>query len=200
MPSMRSLRLINFVTILSLFLTAAPAPAPAPASNAEFIRANCEHTLHPELCYQSLKPYANVVKKELPRLAKVAISLSLSRNKFMSAYVETLTRTAQPEPRAWAALSDCVSYFSQAEQKMRDSLKQMQQLTGTGEELRYQLDNVLTWIGYARTYQESCTDGFEGEGVSNSDVFGRVKQVKEATSIAIAFVATLVDKAGPVLP
>ncbi|XP_047978369.1 21 kDa protein-like [Salvia hispanica] len=198
---MRSLRLI-FVTILSLFLTAAPAPAPAPApaSNAEFIHANCEHTLYPEVCYQSLKRYANVVKKDLSRLVQVSIGVSLTRSKLVSPYLENLNRTAQLEPRALAALSDCVSYFSQAEQNMRDSLKQMQQLTGTGEELRYQLDNVLTWIGYARTYQESCTDGFEGEGVSNSDVFGRVEQVKEATSIAIAFVATLVDKAGPVLP
>ncbi|XP_047978367.1 21 kDa protein-like [Salvia hispanica] len=141
------------------------------------------------------------VKKELPRLAKVAISLSLSRNKFMSAYLENLNRTAQPEPRAWAALSDCVSYFSQAEQKMRDSLKQMQQLKGTG---RYQLDNVLMWITVARTCQEDCTDGFEGEGVSNTplkvDVFSRVEQVKNGTDIALDLTATLVDKAGPVLP
>ncbi|XP_047978370.1 pectinesterase inhibitor 7-like [Salvia hispanica] len=202
MPSMRSLRLINFVTILSLFLTAAPAPAPAPASNAEFIRANCEHTLHPKVCYQSLKPYANVVKKELYRLAKVSIGLSLTRNKFISSYVENLTRQAQPEPRAAEALSDCVSMLGIVERDMQNSVKQMQQLTGTGEELRYQLDNVLTWITAARTWQEDCTDGFEG--VSNTalkaDVFGRVEQAKNVTDIALDFVAALVDKAGPVLP
>ncbi|KAG6405530.1 hypothetical protein SASPL_133120 [Salvia splendens] len=168
-----SLRLIFVtilsVTILSLFLTPAyaassPAPAPAPASNAEFIRANCEHTLYPEVCYQSLKRYANVVKKDLSRLVKVSIG---SRER-----LHQLFRSSGAEN---AGLGEAAN----------------------GEELRYQLYNVLTWISAARTFQEDCTDRLEA--VSDTALKPDV-QVKEATSIALAFVATLVDKAGPVLP
>ncbi|KAG6396748.1 hypothetical protein SASPL_142905 [Salvia splendens] len=197
---MRALRSI-FLTI-ALFLTtsaaADPAPAPGPAEEnaAEFIRTNCESTQYPKLCYQSLNGYANVVQQDPGRLAAVAIGVSLARATMMSVYVANLSRQAEPEPRAASALRDCFSLFRDAVGQMRGSVKQMRQLVGGGEELRFQMSNVQTWMSAALTNEDTCTDGFEGiaDAALKADVCDRAVDVKEVTSNALALVNRFVDK------
>ncbi|KAL1568599.1 pectinesterase inhibitor 11-like [Salvia divinorum] len=203
---MRALRPI-FLTI-ALFLTAsaeaepavAPSPSPAAenagASGAEFIRTNCESTQYPKLCYQSLNGYANVVQQDPARLAAVAIGVSLARATMMSVYVANLSRQAEAEPRATSALRDCFSVFRDAVGQMRGSVKQMRQLSGAGEELRFQMSNVQTWMSAALTNEDTCTDGFEGvtDAALKADVCGRAVDVKEITSNALALVNRFVDK------
>lgn len=197
---MRALRPI-FLTIF-LFLTASaaaePAPSPGPAEEnaAEFIRANCESTQYPKLCYQSLNGYANVVQQDPARLAAVAIGVSLARATMMSVYVANLSRQAEAEPRAASALRDCFSVFRDAVGQMRGSVKQMRQLAGGGEELRFQMSNVQTWMSAALTNEDTCTDGFEGvaDAALKDDVCGRAVEVKEVTSNALALINRFVDK------
>ncbi|XP_047973276.1 pectinesterase inhibitor 11-like [Salvia hispanica] len=195
---MRALRSI-FLTI-ALFLTASaePAPAPGPAQEnaAEFIRTNCESTQYPKLCYQSLNGYANVVQQDPARLAAVAIGVSLARATMMSVYVANLSRQAEAEARAASALRDCFSVFRDAVGQMRGSVKQMRQLAGGGEELRFQMSNVQTWMSAALTNEDTCTDGFEGvaDAALKADVCGRADHVKEVTSNALALVNRFVDK------
>ncbi|XP_057777502.1 pectinesterase inhibitor 11-like [Salvia miltiorrhiza] len=190
-----------FLTI-ALFLTAsaatppAAAPETAAANGAEFIRTNCESTQYPDLCYQSLNGYANVVQQDLARLAVVAIGVSLSRATMVAVYVANLSRLAEAEPRASSALRDCLSVFRDAVGQMRGSVKQMRRLSGAGEELRFQMSNVQTWMSAALTNEDTCTDGFEGvaDGALKADVCGRTVEVKEVTSNALALVNSFVDK------
>ncbi|KAL1556545.1 pectinesterase inhibitor 7-like [Salvia divinorum] len=202
---MRSLGLTFLV--ISIFLTAASAagvlaPAPAPVSSAEFIRASCENTMFPELCYQTLKGYANVVKKDLARLVKVSIGLTLTRAKFMSAYVENLIRQAQPEPPAATLLSVCVECYRDAEFYWRDSSKLMQRLSGNRKELRDQLNKVLSRISPVPTNEDDCTDAIESisDPALKAAVFGRADEARKGAFITFDLVATIVRQAEPMVP
>ncbi|KAL7110741.1 hypothetical protein ACP275_05G044800 [Erythranthe tilingii] len=203
---MRILRLLFFLTA-AVFLTAyaaeepAPAPSAAAANATEFIRTSCETTLYPELCYSSLSGYANAVLQDPARLAGAAIGVSLSRAAGMAIYLANLSRQAYfggGDPRAAAALRDCFSVFGDAVSQIRGSMKQMRRVpsAGGGEELRFQMSNVQTWMSAALTNEDTCTDGLQevADGPVKSDVCDRTVEVKEVTSNALALVNSYVDK------
>ncbi|KAH6827749.1 hypothetical protein C2S53_011826 [Perilla frutescens var. hirtella] len=182
-----------------IFVIAGVMFSAASAGNAtEFIRTNCDTTLYPELCYHSLAGYANAVQSDPARLARVAVGVSLSRAKRMGLYVANLSRQADysADHRAAAALHDCFSVLGDAVDQIRGSLKQMRRLTGTGEELRYQLSNVQTWMSAALTNEDTCVDGLDDVaiGVVGDEVSGRILKVKEVTSNALALVNMFVSK------
>ncbi|KAL2233292.1 21 kDa protein-like [Sesamum indicum] len=177
----------------------AAAPTPSTAANAsEFIRTSCETTLYPELCYHSLAGYANAVQQDPGRLARVAIGVSLSRATRMTIYLANVSRQVDygADHREAVALHDCFTVFGDAVDQIRGSLKQMRQLTGTGEELRFQMSNVQTWMSAALTNEDTCVDGFEdvGDGPVKMDVCDRTVKVKEVTSNALALVNSYVAK------
>ncbi|KAK4423409.1 hypothetical protein Salat_1923700 [Sesamum alatum] len=198
--------ILRSLSLLTLFLAAAadppaaaPSPTPSTAANAsEFIRASCENTLYPELCYHSLAGYANAVQQDPGRLAGVAIGVSLARATRMTIYLANLTRQVDygGDHRAAAALHDCFSVFGDAVDQIRGSLKQMRRLTGTGEELRFQMSNVQTWMSAALTNEDTCVDGFDdvGDGPVKMDVYNRTVKVKEVTSNALALVNSYAAK------
>ncbi|XP_051148414.1 21 kDa protein-like [Andrographis paniculata] len=199
---MRILRLILFFSVAIAAAIASEAaaaedqePAPPTTANAsEFIRTSCETTQYPELCYHSLSGYANAVQQDPARLALVAIGVSLSRATGMSAYLANLTRGRNrndfSDPRAAAALRDCSAVFGDAVSQMRGSINQMRRLSTFGEELRFQMSNVQTWMSAALTNEETCTDGFDGvmDDPIKIDVCDRTVSVKEVTSNALALV------------
>ncbi|KAL0372738.1 UNVERIFIED_CONTAM: Pectinesterase inhibitor 3 [Sesamum calycinum] len=92
--------------------------------------------------------------------------------------------------RAAVALHDCFTVFGDAVDQIRGSLKQMRKLTGTGEELRFQMSNVQTWMSAALTNEDTCVDGFQdvADGPVKMDVCDRTVKVKEVTSNALALV------------
>lgn len=101
-----------------------------------YIRSNCASTLYPEVCYSSLHRYAGAVRSHPDRLARVAISVSLSRARKMAAYVSRLSRQAdyEADQRAAAALHDCFSNFGDAVDEIRGSLNQMRGLDTSSQE------------------------------------------------------------------
>ncbi|CAA3009326.1 21 kDa protein-like [Olea europaea var. sylvestris] len=180
----------------SIDTAAVPAAGPDPPNDSSFIRTSCATTLYPELCYHSLAGYSKTVQQDPARLARVAVGVSLSRAKRMAAYVSNLSREADygADHRATAALHDCFSLFGDSIDQIRDSLKQMRQLSGSGESLRFQMSNVQTWMSAALTNEDTCTDGFEDvpDGPMKVDICGRVVKVKEVTSNALALVNSYV--------
>ncbi|KAG9142278.1 hypothetical protein Leryth_007708 [Lithospermum erythrorhizon] len=73
---------------------------------------------------------------------------------------------------------------------MRDSLKQMQQLNGSGGSLRFQMSNVQTWLSAAMTNEDTCMDGLSDVPnlVIKEDVMDRVNKAMHVTSNALALV------------
>ncbi|KAI9082178.1 hypothetical protein K1719_035918 [Acacia pycnantha] len=182
----------------------APAPAESSPNSADFIRTSCGTTLYPDICYSSLSRYANAVQQNPGQLARVAISLSLSKAHRMASYISNLTRDADYEAnsRATSALHDCFSNIGDAVDEIRGSLKQMRQIgaAGSGEEsFRFQMSNVQTWMSAALTDEETCTDGFEDvtDNPVKADVCDKVTDLKKFTSNALALVNNYANTGTP---
>ncbi|KAI8022421.1 hypothetical protein LOK49_LG03G00992 [Camellia lanceoleosa] len=171
-----------------------------PNNGTDFIRTSCGATLYPQLCYTSLSGYAKAVQQNPARLARVAIRVSLSNARVMVGYLSNVSSQADygSEPRAPAALHDCVTVFGDAVDQISGSLKQMRELGygGAGGSVRFRLSNVQTWMSAALTNENTCTDGFEDvpDGAVKTGVCDRVVKVKEVTSIALALVNSYVSK------
>ncbi|XP_061344958.1 21 kDa protein-like [Gastrolobium bilobum] len=172
--------------------------------DTDFIRTSCNTTLYPDVCYTSLSRYANAVQQNPGQLARVAISVSLSKVHRTASYVSNLTREADygGNSRAALALHDCFSNLDDAVDEIRGSLKQMRQIgaagTGAGSFL-FQMSNVQTWMSAALTDEETCTDGFQDvpDGSVKTDVCDRVSNVKKFTSNALALVNRYANKGMP---
>ncbi|CAA0806593.1 Plant invertase/pectin methylesterase inhibitor superfamily protein [Striga hermonthica] len=183
--------------ILTILLIPACSATTIPAAT-EFIRTSCGNTLYPDLCYHSLSRYAVAVRRDPARLAAVAVRVSLSSASRTSAYLRNLTGRADygPNPRAAAALRDCLSVFKDAVDQIRESLGQMRGLTGNGERLRFEVNNVQTWMSAALTNEDTCTDGFDDvdDCPVKVAVRDRALWAREATSNALALVNGFVTK------
>ncbi|XP_057481547.1 21 kDa protein-like [Actinidia eriantha] len=176
-------------------------PAAANSSSTDFIRISCKATLYPDLCYTSLAGYASAVQADPDRLARLAITVSLSRARRTAQYLSNLSRTTDygSDPRVSAALHDCSSVFGDAVDQILGSLHQMRHLGSTsvsGESLRFRMSNVQTWMSAALTNEETCTDGFEDvpDCTVKTDVTDRVVKVKEVSSNALALVNSYAAK------
>ncbi|KAL8229995.1 hypothetical protein R6Q57_014895 [Mikania cordata] len=189
-----------FIFIVSTTLptiTTAGNPFRPPSDDKDFIRTSCRITLYPQTCFTSLAGHSYSVNQDPGRLARVAIGVTLSRANHMAKYVANVSRYADyySSPRVAAAVHDCCSVFGDAVDGIRGSLRQMRQLGGSSEALRFQLSNVQTWMSAALTNEETCTDGFEDvpdDGVKAA-VFRRAVKVKEVTSNALALVNTFAN-------
>ncbi|XP_028759046.1 pectinesterase inhibitor 11-like [Neltuma alba] len=170
-------------------------------SAATFIRTNCNATLYPGLCYSSLSPYYNAIQQDSGKLARVAIALTLTKAHRMTSYLSGLSRDADysTNSRAASALRDCFTNLGDAVDEIRGSLKQMRQLAimgAGGEQFRFQMSNVQTWMSAALTDEDTCTDGFEDvpEGAVKTDICDRMNYLKEFTSNALALVNSYANK------
>ncbi|KAK3027674.1 hypothetical protein RJ639_041911 [Escallonia herrerae] len=197
-PSLPFLLLATVLIHLSAITFSTAAATVPTANNTDFIRASCGTTLYPELCYTSLSGYANVVRQDPARLARVAIGVSLSKARLMASYVSNLSRQADygSDHRAASVLHDCHTVFGDAIDGITGSLQQMRQLGGSPEALRFQVSNVQTYLSAALTNEDTCTDGFDDvpDCPVKSDVSGRVVKVKKVTSNALALVNSYASK------
>ncbi|KAL5721883.1 hypothetical protein ACHQM5_005469 [Ranunculus cassubicifolius] len=188
--------LATFFLLLLPIISATRLPPPTTA-DTKYIRTSCNVTLYPSLCYASLSKYAKSIQSDPAKLARASLSVSLSKARHMVTYVVNLSRqTNSAEPKAAAALKDCYSVFDDAVDQMQRSIKEMKYLS-SGEQLRFQMSNVQTWMSAALTNEETCTDGFEEvmDGPIKADVIGKAGDVKKFTSNGLALVNNFVQQA-----
>ncbi|KAJ4974528.1 hypothetical protein NE237_007702 [Protea cynaroides] len=178
-------------------------------SNAtDFIRSNCNETLYPDVCYSSLCRYATAVQQNQAKLARVAVAVSLSKARRISAYISNHSsqlNSAALDNGTAAVLKDCKSTFSDAIDQMVRSNREMLHLDLTSQEsLQFQMNNVQTWMSAALTNENTCTDEFDDvpDGSVKSDVCDQVENVSKLTSNALALVNRFVaatEAAAPAL-
>ncbi|KAL2347730.1 hypothetical protein Fmac_001730 [Flemingia macrophylla] len=186
--------ILLFISTFSLVTQPATASAAADdgSGDIDFIRASCNATLYPDLCFSSLSRFAGLVQRSPAALARVAVAVALSKAHGAAAYLSHQTAAADSSSGTGAALHDCFGNLEDAVDEIRGSLKQMQRLgpDSTSGSVRFGVSNVLTWMSAALTDEETCTDGFEGvpEGPLKTTVCDRVTRVKKFTSNGLALV------------
>ncbi|XP_043714695.1 pectinesterase inhibitor 10-like [Telopea speciosissima] len=177
-PSMTISTALLLVLLLPAISAARLNPNPNPNNNGnDFIRTNCDATLYSDVCYASLIARTNEVQGSPAKLASVAVDVSLSSARNISAYILNLARN----PNSDKVLKDCVSTFGDAIDQMQRSSTELQRASTA-----FQISNVQTWMSAALTNQDTCGDELI-ESVK-SDVQDRVLNGKKLTSIALAFI------------
>ncbi|TKY69264.1 21 kDa protein [Spatholobus suberectus] len=190
-----SLLFFTFTFTFSHLTATATATANATAvdgtGDTDFIRASCNATLYPDLCFSSLSGFAGAVQRSPASLARVAVAVALSKAHGAAAYLSHQT-AGDEDSGAGAALRDCFANLEDAVDEIRGSLRQMRRLRPDADSgsIRFGLSNVLTWMSAALTDEETCTDGFEdvAEGPVKTNACDRVTRVKKFTSNALALV------------
>uniref|UniRef100_A0A0D9XIB6 Pectinesterase inhibitor domain-containing protein n=1 Tax=Leersia perrieri TaxID=77586 RepID=A0A0D9XIB6_9ORYZ len=206
-------RAISLLSLFLLFIAATSTttpidaaggqpPSPSPATSSTFVRSRCATTRYPDICYDYLLPYASKFKTSHIKLAITACDVAAARLRAFSGRIKDLLQhTGSGAPRVEAALKDCKSTISAAEDLARESSSELGQLdTAAGgggvssREARLHVSNVKTWLSAAITNEVTCSDGFEeaGEAAAASpegkEVVAGVASVMQHTSIALALV------------
>jgi len=185
-------------TLLSLFLLLLSTTAVIAINpSTDFIKQSCAGTLYPNLCYNSLAPYANAVNHSPSKLSVAAANVSLSKIKAASSLAALVKRGTGG--RIGAALRDCVQSLHTAADLTRQAAAEMGKLAGDRKDGGYSWDasNCQTWMSAAMTNEETCLNGFEDTKAAGSSgtkaICDRIGEVKKYTSNALSLLNALVN-------
>ncbi|XP_043693156.1 pectinesterase inhibitor 7-like [Telopea speciosissima] len=171
---------------------------PNAETEMEFIKTSCDQvTLYPDLCFQSLSPYASTVHMSLRRLSQVALAVSLTNARSTSDMVVSLSKETSMSPSEAAAVADCVKTIGDSIDELQQSFGQMKHLGGPDFDLK--LSNIQTWVSAALTNDNTCMDGFEGDDINGNienTISGGILSVAQLTSNALALINRLSSSSG----
>ncbi|KAJ4952434.1 hypothetical protein NE237_029266 [Protea cynaroides] len=171
--------------------TAMSASVNKRSSSIEYIKSSCNATRYPSLCFQSLKVYANKIQpNNNQQLAQAALSVSLSKARSAAAYVSKMTKTKGLKAKEYQAMKDCVDNMGDSVDRLSKSIKEMGQSTGQSD-FSWHMSNVQTWVSAALTDDNTCVDGFSGNGMDGNvktAIKSRVIIVAQLTSNALALI------------
>ncbi|KAL7595237.1 hypothetical protein Lser_V15G31174 [Lactuca serriola] len=125
------------------------------------IKAVCDSTLYPDTCYSSLAPLVNSTNIHPDQLLKLS---------FLVAIEELSKASTLPE------LKNCSELLELAIDHLNDTLSTDIDLKSIGS----LLDDLMTWLSAAGTYQQTCIDSIQENGV------GYLKKSTELTSNSLA--------------
>ena len=200
LPNQLLLLLLAFLVSLSLFSTNHSSPAAAEASvsagttNADFIKASCESTTYPHLCYTSLSSHASEIGADPEILAQTALTVAVqSANSTAAALSRMAARSFNFTHREAGAMRDCLEELRDSVAQIRNSMKEMKQLGGhlSGPEFAMKMSDVETWVSAALTDEDTCSDGFAGkalDGNLKTAVRQLIRKVARLTSNALALI------------
>ncbi|KAH7856014.1 hypothetical protein Vadar_031597 [Vaccinium darrowii] len=158
-------------------------------ANTEFIRTSCGTTSYPRLCFTSLASHASAIQTSPKHLAHAALSVTLDNTQSTSAMMVKLAHTHGLKPREIGAMRDCVEEMGESVDLLRNSLGEMSQIKGSN--FRLMMSDVQTWVSAALTDDDTCSDGFAGNGMNGnmkSIVRGRIVNIAHLTSNALALI------------
>ncbi|XP_004511656.1 21 kDa protein [Cicer arietinum] len=158
----------------------------------EFIRSSCEATSYPALCVQCLTGYASAIGQSDQQLAITAISVSISRTQLSASFVNTMSKSRGIKQREYRAMQDCIENMADSLDRLSKSVTELGNIGhAVGEDFRWHMSNVQTWVSAALTDDDSCLDGFT-DLFMNENVKAAIKDkvvnVAQVTSNALALV------------
>ncbi|KAJ9564802.1 hypothetical protein OSB04_000768 [Centaurea solstitialis] len=136
----------------------------APSSMAS-IKAVCDATLYPDTCFTSLSPLINSTNVQLDELLKLSVVVAIDE---LSKAYELLE------------LKNCSEPLSLALDHLNDTLSATHHVDSSS--IKDLLDDLMTWVSAAGTFQETCIDGAE------EDVTEFLRKSTELTSNCLAII------------
>ncbi|PWA47037.1 root hair specific 12 [Artemisia annua] len=133
------------------------------------IKAVCDTTLYPGSCYGSLSPLVNSTHIKPDELLKFAVEVSIKELSKASTHLD---------------LKNCSELLDLALDHLNDSLSAT---NGSLKSMGSRLDDLMTWLSAAATYQQTCIDSFQ------EHVSGHLQKSTELTSNCFA-IANRVSK------
>lgn len=166
----------------------------ASQTSIEFIQVSCNTTTYPNLCITSLSTYASNIQTSPKLLAQTALSITLDTINLTSTLMSELSQTHGMTPKEVAGMLDCTEVLSDSVDALRESLKEM---SDPGEKnFGVMMNDVQTWVSAALTDEDTCTDGFAGDGKMKKVVRGRIVNVAHLTSNALALINSYASLSG----
>lgn len=182
--------LLSILCIFSALEAGAAAAASATATN--FIKSSCSATRYPAVCVQSLSSYATAIQQNPGQLAQTALTVSVTKAQSASTFVSRMAKAQGMKRREYAAIKDCLDQLGDSVDRLSRSVRELQQnARAKGQDFKWHMSNVQTWVSAALTDENTCVDGFTGrsmDGQVKAAVRGRVVNVAEVTSNALALV------------
>ncbi|KAD7480383.1 hypothetical protein E3N88_03519 [Mikania micrantha] len=159
-------------------------------TSTSFIKASCQATRYPDLCYKTLAPYATTVQTNPMELVNAALTVSLKSAKSTSKVVRELSKGRDLSKRDGQAVADCLENMSDSVDEMKKSMMAMKEMDGP--EFRENMGNVKTWVSAALTDEDTCMDGFEEiDGKMKDTIRGYIMNFAELTSVALSLITNI---------
>lgn len=156
----------------------------------EFIKASCNTTLYPQLCYKSLSEFAEKIHASPKLLANTSISVTLKEAESTFITMKNMSRYKGLTVGERAALRDCVEVTDDSVYELQRSMDQMDHMDDGSTQFAFEISNVQTWVSAALTDYSTCMDGFYNvnEGYVKAKVCKYAVNVSQLTSIALTFI------------
>ena len=186
--------------LLSLLYIACQARSSTAASSraSNFIKASCSATKYPALCVQSLAAFAPSIQQSPRQLAQTALSVSLDRVKSTQEFVSKAKKFEGLKKREYEAIKDCIEEMSDSVDRLSKSVQELKHMgQAKGQDFLWHVSNVETWVSAALTDENTCVDGFAGQGMDGkvkASIRGRVINVAQVTSNALSLVNQFASK------
>lgn len=166
---------------------------------AEFIHSSCKVTQYPTLCEKYLSVYPPAVQRSPRQLAKAALLVTANRASAASASIKSISAggkyPTEHRSQGGGAVRDCVETLNDSVQRLRQSVKEMDRMGGSGSgSFKWHLSNAQTWVSAALTDENTCIDSLS-QDKSTAGVRAKIQQqivgVQQLTSNALALVNRL---------
>ncbi|XP_038875547.1 21 kDa protein-like [Benincasa hispida] len=198
-PSKLAMANLKISLPILIILVALHNAATAESSAAtSFIESSCKVTRYPALCVQSLSSYATTIRQSGRQLARMALSVSLSKARLAAAFVAKLGKGGGMKGLEYQAVKDCIENMGDSVDRLGQSVKELGDLRRTaGGDFLWHMNNVQTWVSAALTDETTCLDGFAGrrlDGQIKAAIRQRITLVAQITSNALALVNRFADK------
>lgn len=148
--------------ILSLFNHINPCTATLLPNepNTDFIRTSCKVTLHPILCYNSLKDYACKIQTDPKLLAYTAVNVTLEFTKQSLATVKRFQEIGGLNPVLASTMEACANELTVAMDDIQNSKEGLEDHVTEGSDPKLEMGNTQAWLNAGLTIEQKCFDGF----------------------------------------
>ncbi|GMJ14332.1 root hair specific 12 [Hibiscus trionum] len=138
------------------------------------IKAVCDVTLYRDSCYNSLSPLANATELTPQDIFRLSMEVAVSE-------ISKASRFFSDDNTTVSATENCRELLSLAIDHLNDSLS-----STTATNVEAVVDDLRTWLSSAKTYQQTCIDGFKE--INDDSIDNRMKLSLELTSNSLAII------------